>query len=426
MRVVLTATAVLFLTAAAQVPRGAVTSLSTEPGNGTGMVRFNVNGQNPCGAVHLEFGDGTENITYAIERLPWSVEREYTQTGQFRVRARGMGNCDGEAVSSARVTSVRPRPVAPPAPPPPAAAPRNEPQNIRFAEMDRDRDGVITRQEWRGSQRSFEVHDWNGDGRLSGDEVRQGASWPNRQGQQSTAFWDWSEAQFRQLDRNGDNRLSRIEWARYDIEDFIRADQNGDNILTQREFMLGDVDDDRGDRFAYLDINNNNRLDRTEWHGGEAAFRWLDRNSDGQLSRTEVAGTDLGTSTGAGSRPAGVREPARTVIVNARQQWVDTGIDLRAGDFLYVTATGRASWAPGAAYTDPNGTGSAPASYPVPGAGQGGLIGRIGNTQAFMVGANLDGHRANTAGRLYLQVNDDVLTDNQGTFRGTVIVERRR
>ena len=437
MRVVATATAVIFLTAltaAAQTGRGAVTSLSTEPGVGTGMVRFIVRGQNPCGAVHLQFGDGTDNVTYPIRELPWSVEREYTRTGQFQVRAIGMGNCDGEAVSSARVTSVRPQPAVPPPAAPPAerqAGSRNQAQNIRFAEMDRNRDGVISRQEWRGSQRSFEVHDWNGDGRLAGDEVRQGASWPNRnqgQGTQSTAFWDWSEAQFRQLDRNGDNRISRIEWARYDIEDFIRADQNGDNVLTMREFMLGDVDDDRGDRFAYLDMNNNNRIDRTEWHGGEQAFRWLDRNADGQLSRAEVAGTDLDANAGAGAgnRSAGVREPARAVTVNARQQWVDTGIDLRAGDLLNVSATGRASWAPNAPYTDPNGTGSAPANYPVPGAGEGGLIGRIGNTQAFMVGANLDSHRANAAGRLYLMVNDDMVSDNRGSFNATVIVERRR
>ena len=44
--------------------------------------------------------------------------------------------------------------------------------NMRFQGMDRNGDGVITRAEWRGSDRSFEVHDWNGDGKLSGDEVR--------------------------------------------------------------------------------------------------------------------------------------------------------------------------------------------------------------------------------------------------------------
>jgi len=43
-----------------------------------------------------------------------------------------------------------------------------------------------------------------------------------------------------------------------------------------------------------------------------------------------------------------------------------------------------------------------------------------------MVGANLDSHRANAAGRLYLMVNDDMVTDNRGSFTATVIVERRR
>jgi Ca2+-binding EF-hand superfamily protein len=47
--------------------------------------------------------------------------------------------------------------------------------NTRFAGMDRNGDGVITREEWRGSDQSFRVHDWNNDGVLSGDEVRQAA-----------------------------------------------------------------------------------------------------------------------------------------------------------------------------------------------------------------------------------------------------------
>src|SRR6186713_3141668 len=121
--------------------------------------------------------------------------------------------------------------------------------------MDSNNDHIITRNEWRGSTTSFDVHDWNGDGRLSGDEVRVGASpQSNNQGRQSSALNDWSDAQFRQLDQNRDNRLSRGEW-RFDIEDFIRLDRNRDNMLSLNEFALGDIDDDRGDRFSDLDLN---------------------------------------------------------------------------------------------------------------------------------------------------------------------------
>lgn len=38
--------------------------------------------------------------------------------------------------------------------------------------MDRNGDGVITRDEWRGNDNSFRKHDRNRDGILSGDELR--------------------------------------------------------------------------------------------------------------------------------------------------------------------------------------------------------------------------------------------------------------
>jgi hypothetical protein len=38
--------------------------------------------------------------------------------------------------------------------------------------MDTDRDGVVTRAEWRGSDQAFRNHDTNSDGVLSGAEVR--------------------------------------------------------------------------------------------------------------------------------------------------------------------------------------------------------------------------------------------------------------
>ena len=38
--------------------------------------------------------------------------------------------------------------------------------------MDTNRDGVVSRAEWRGNDQSFRQHDSNRDGVLSGDEVR--------------------------------------------------------------------------------------------------------------------------------------------------------------------------------------------------------------------------------------------------------------
>ena len=51
---------------------------------------------------------------------------------------------------------------------------------MRFQGLDRNGDGRITRAEWNGSDQSFRVHDWNGDGVLSGDEVRAGARVPRQ------------------------------------------------------------------------------------------------------------------------------------------------------------------------------------------------------------------------------------------------------
>ncbi|MBA2259544.1 MAG: EF-hand domain-containing protein [Acidobacteria bacterium] len=171
---------------------------------------------------------------------------------------------------------------------------RNQDQ-MRFQGMDRNRDGMITRAEWRGSDQSFRQHDWNNDGVLSGDEVRTGALRPGTRDRDNPSrdrqFDDWSVEGFQYLDRNRDGRISRDEWG-YDLQSFIRADRNRDNVLTRQEFLSEDQDIDREDRFEYLDTNNNNRIDRTEWHGSTTAFNWLDQNNDGVLSRAEVAGND--------------------------------------------------------------------------------------------------------------------------------------
>lgn len=170
---------------------------------------------------------------------------------------------------------------------------------IRFQGMDRNNDGVITRDEWRGSVQSFKVHDWNGDGKLSGNEVRTGAARDDRASntdnfdyyEREYVFDDWTDRGFRALDYNRDNRITRDEW-HFDREGFRRADHNGDGAISRAEFLAeDDEDDDRGDSFPYLDVNRDGRLSRDEWHGSPSRFAILDDNHDGFISRTEMLGT---------------------------------------------------------------------------------------------------------------------------------------
>src|SRR5262245_36165272 len=128
-------------------------------------VDITITGTNPCGAVRIDPGDGTERITHPISQVPTTVQYIYRKAGRFEVRAEGMGNCDGVAAAS---IEVNPAPAPPPSPAPRPAVP--PPGRIR--DMDTDHDGVVTRAEWRGTEQAFRDHDTNGDGVLSGAEVR--------------------------------------------------------------------------------------------------------------------------------------------------------------------------------------------------------------------------------------------------------------
>jgi len=104
--------------------------------------------------------------------------------------------------------------------------------------------------------------------------------------------------------------------------------------------------------------------------------------------------------------------------VNAASGWVDTGRTVRRGQQLSIQSTGEIHFGSGGdQVADPNGKQGDPSqpTLPLPSAGVGALIGRIGNGTPFLIGAQGSATMP-ASGRLFLGVNDRELSDNSGAF----------
>ena len=119
-----------------------------------------------------------------------------------------------------------------------------------------------------------------------------------------------------------------------------------------------------------------------------------------------------------GGRPSGMRE--KQIVVSADTAWIDSGIDVRSGQTVYFEAQGRVRW--GRDRQDgPAGERNSPSNpnRPMGNRNAAALIGKIGNDM-FFIGDETGPVRMRSGGRLFLGVNDDVLTDNSGNFRVVV------
>lgn len=254
------------------------------------------------------------------------------------------------------------RPGVGPSAPPAAAAQQGARLSVRFRDLDTDNDGVITRSEWRGSMVTF-----------------------------------------RQYDQNRDGVISRAEF---------------------RDQTTGEDRDSRDDDFAYLDSNNDGRIERREWNGNNTEFNALDRNRDGVLSRAEMNTADAGRDyPGERGRTARAHEIVR---VDSRENWNQTGIFVRAGDMITIHADGTIQLSDNPSdIADPGGARNnrrAP-NAPIASAPAGALIARIGDSSPILIGSNGTIASAPATGRLFLGVNDDHFPDNGGEFRVTVDVD---
>lgn len=122
--------------------------------------------------------------------------------------------------------------------------------------------------------------------------------------------------------------------------------------------------------------------------------------------------------------PYGKQRVSQEVQITGDQAWVDTGIDVRPGEHLVITANGNLRYSDAKADNGPDGLVRGFRDLlrvlPFNEAGRGALIGRIGDkdaAQPFLVGAHRD-VVAPVAGRLGLGINQ--ANDDSGT--GTYVV----
>ena len=106
----------------------------------------------------------------------------------------------------------------------------------------------------------------------------------------------------------------------------------------------------------------------------------------------------------------------------AYRHWQRIGARVQSGQTLRIRAQGSWSYTPGE-FHGPAGhpTYSAPTFYPVPHTRGGVLLGRVGEKgQPIVVGAATT-IQSEVNGPLFLQINDDILSDNEGSLE--IIVE---
>jgi hypothetical protein len=120
--------------------------------------------------------------------------------------------------------------------------------------------------------------------------------------------------------------------------------------------------------------------------------------------------------------PPGKKRLSQEVQLTGEESWIDTGIDIQAGEHMLITATGKLRYADA---KEDNGPGGLPRGFkdllrilPFNEAGRGALIGRIGDkdvAQPFLVGAHRD-VVAPVSGRLSVGINETTDDTGDGTY----------
>jgi hypothetical protein len=168
--------------------------------------------------------------------------------------------------------------------------------------------------------------------------------------------------------------------------------------------------------------------------GGTAPLRITVSTSTGnrdftssEVGRIVLSRPSSTVATSGSANTPGVPEgPGIAVVGN--QNWTPTGLTVRQGERITFTATGEVRLSTDAAdVAKPDGASSQRKSQtaPLPGVFAGALIARVGNGSPFPIGAQQTVTMP-ANGQLFLGINDDHTSDNQGGFRVNVQRQGRR
>lgn len=149
--------------------------------------------------------------------------------------------------------------------------------------------------------------------------------------------------------------------------------------------------------------------------------------SSSEIGRIVLARPNNAVATSGTSRTLGIPEGSG-IAVSGTQAWTPTGLTVRRGERLTVSATGEVRLSGDANdLASPNGSraGRTTANAPLPQVPAGALMARVGNSEPFPLGEQLTVTMP-ANGQLFLGINDDHTGDNQGGFRVNIQRTNRR
>lgn len=190
-------------------------------------------------------------------------------------------------------------------------AERTEKFKLELAGWDADKDGKVTKEEYKGKL-PFEMRDRNKDGVITLDDMRTpgkpGDGKPGKPGEPSTPGLpnpDELRQRFKDADKDGDGKVTKDEFPG-PPERFAALDRNQDGGVTADEVEEAIKEGMNGEggrakrMFQRFDKDGDGKVSRAEFPGGDDAFKVMDKDGDGFVSAEEVA---AGGRPGKGGKP---------------------------------------------------------------------------------------------------------------------------